>query len=432
MRKFTILIVIILLLTMLVPCVHAAGSAYMSGPGTVRAGDTITVSFVAGGGILGGSGAVSYDSSLLTLQSYSQVIDGSWAVEFSGNNFVFYDNNMNSPIEGSATIFHATFVVNSALAAGTDIAVTATGVTLSDGNADTVIGSCTYSTTIAPPLSDNCTLASLTVGNATISPAFSQDVTSYSASVPFTTSALEISATAADSKATVTVGSTQLAAGSTTSVYVTVTAENGATKEYIIQVTRAADPNYVKSSNADLKALSVEGFPISPAFSADVTRYYVWLPYEQTSISASAATDDSRASVEIGTAELTPGLATEIPVTVTAEDGTEKVYILCVFRAPAHEDTDAFLQGERPEAPVEPTEPEPTEPVTEPTEAPTQTPTEPAEPVTPPETPSEKPSMVTSVLIITGCICLVCGVIIGILLIYLLSHIHSRKRSQKR
>lgn len=420
MRKLTILIAVVLLLAMLAPCVYAAGSASMQGPGIVRAGDTITVSFVAGGGILGGSGAVSYDPALLTLQGYRQVIGGSWAVEFSGNNFVFYDNNMNSPISGSATIFQATFVVNSSLAAGTDIAVTATGVILSDGNADTVIGSCTYSATIAPPLSDNCNLASLTVGNATISPAFSPDITAYTASVPFSTSSLGVAATAADSKATVTVGNTGLTAGSTTSVYVTVTAENGAIKEYIIQVTRAADPNYVKSNNTNLKELAVEGFLLSPAFSADVTRYYVWLPYEQTSISASAQTDDKRASVEIGSAELTPGVVTEIPVTVTAEDGTVQIYTLCIFRAPAYEDTDTFLQGQRPEQPAEPTEPAPTEPVTEPTEPPTEAPTEPA-PSAPAVTAPVDTVMAPKVLIITGCICLVCGAGIGVLLMYLVS-----------
>ena len=419
MRKLTILIVVVLLLVMLAPCVLAAGNAWMQGPETVRAGDTITVSFVAGGGILGGSGAVSYDPALLTLQGYSQIIGGSWAVEFSGNNFVFYDNNMNSPIEGSATIFQATFVVNSNLAAGTDLAVTATGVTLSDGNADTVVGSCTYSATIAPPLSDNCNLASLTVANATISPAFSADVTAYTASVPYSTSSLDIAATAADEKASVVVGSTSLAAGTTTTVSVTVTAENGATKEYVIQVTRASDPNYVKSSNADLKSLSVEGFALSPVFSVDLTRYYVWLPYEQTNITASAATDDKRASVQIGTAEeLTPGVATEIPVTVTAEDGTEKIYTLCVFRAPAYEDTDAFLQGQRPEQPVEPTEPAPTEPVTEPTEPATEPATEPV-PNTPPVVPEET-GIEPVVLIVTGCICLVCGAGIGLLIALLI------------
>ena len=415
MKKLAILLVLVLLLAMLTPCAYAAGSAWMTGPSTVRAGDTITVSFVAGGGIYGGSGAISYDPALLTLQGYSQAIGGSWAVEFNGNNFVFYDNNMNSPIEGSATIFTATFVVNSALEAGTNISVSATGVTLSDGTADTYIGTCTYSVQLAPPLSSNCQLGGLTVSNATISPAFSPDTTQYSASVPFSTSSLQVSATPADSKASVVVGNTGLTAGGTTNVRITVTAENGAVKEYVIQVTRASDPNYVKSSNAELKSLTVEGFILSPAFAADVTQYYVWLPYEQSTVSVNAAAEHGKASVSIANVEeLTAGQATDIAVTVTAENGTTKVYTLTVFRAPAHEDTDAFLNGERPEAPPEPTEP-PTEP---PTEAPTEPVTEPVtepEPTDAPPAPDNDPAVTPVILIVTGCICLVCGAGIGVL-----------------
>lgn len=415
MKKLTIFLVLILLLAMLTPCAYAAGSAYMSGPSTVRAGDTITVSFVAGGGIYGGSGAVSYDPALLTLQGYSQSIGGSWAVEFNGNNFVFYDNNMNSPIEGSATIFTATFTVNSNLEAGTNISVSATGVTLSDGTADTYVGTCTYSATIAPPLSANCQLGTLTVSNATISPAFSPDTTEYSASVPYTTSSLQVSATPADSKATVVVSNTGLTAGGTTAVSITVTAENGAVKEYVIRVARASDPNYVKSSNAELKSLAVEGFVLSPAFAADVTQYYVWLPYEQSTVAVNAAAEHAKASVAVANVEeLTAGQATDIAVTVTAEDGTTKVYTLTVFRAPAHEDTDAFLNGERPETPTEPTEP-PTEPPTEvPTEPVTEPTTEPAPTDAPPAV-EDDPVTTPVVLIATGCICLVCGAGIGVL-----------------
>ena len=94
MKRVVCIAVIILLLMAMAPAALAAGSASMSGPGTVRSGDTIQVSFYAGGGILGGSGSVSYDSSQLTLQGYTQVIGGSWVVEFSGNHFVFYDNSM--------------------------------------------------------------------------------------------------------------------------------------------------------------------------------------------------------------------------------------------------------------------------------------------------------------------------------------------------
>ena len=145
-------LIVAVLLVSLAPAAFAAGSASMSGPAVVRAGDTITVSFVAGGGILGGSGSVSYDTSKLTLKGYTQIIGGSWAVEFSGDNFVFYDNSMASPINGSTTIFTATFTVNAGLATGTAISVTASGVTLSDGQSDTGAGSPTYCATIAAPL----------------------------------------------------------------------------------------------------------------------------------------------------------------------------------------------------------------------------------------------------------------------------------------
>lgn len=418
MKKLSCLVLILLLVLSMVPCVWAAPSASMSGPSTVRAGDTITVSFSAGGGILGGSGAVSYDSSLLTLNGYTATVGGSWRVDFSGNSFVFYDDNMSTPISSGTTIFKASFTVNKSVATGTAISVSATGVTLSDGSADTYVGTCAYSATIAPPLSGNNKLSSLTVSNATISPAFSADTTKYTASVPFSTSSLQVSATAADSKAKVSVGNTSLTAGGTTNVRITVTAENGTIKEYVIQVTRAQDPNYVKSNNANLKTLFVEGYTLSPAFTADVTQYYVWLPYEADTVSIKAETADGKAKVSVGTyAELVPGKGTAVPVTVTAEDGTEQVYTVTVVRAPAHADTAAFLNGEREEVTEPETEPltEPiTEPVTEPSIAPT------IEPVTEPLATPIKTDMRPTVLIVTGAICLVIGVAVGYLIFVLI------------
>ena len=104
MKKIFSLILVLAVLLCLAPTAFAAGSAYWGGPKTVRAGDTISLTFYAGGGIYGGSGTVSYDSSLLTLKGYSSAIGGSWAVEFGGNRFVFYDNSMSSPISGSAAL----------------------------------------------------------------------------------------------------------------------------------------------------------------------------------------------------------------------------------------------------------------------------------------------------------------------------------------
>ena len=365
MKKLVVFVVLMAMLIGLAPAVHAAGSASVTGPSTVRAGDTITVSFHAGGGIYGGQGSLSYDTALLTLSSCNATVGGSWAVEFSGSNFVFYDNTMANPIKGSTTIFTATFTVSKSAAPGTKISVTASGVTLSDGDQDLGAGSPSWSATIAPPLSTNCKLASLSVSGVSISPAFSADVTSYRASVPFTTSSVQVSAKAADQKAKVSVSNTQLVAGGTTTVKVTVTAESGATKTYTISIARAQDPNYVPSSNNKLSSLTVEGEPLSPVFSADVLRYYIWLPYEAETVTISGTAEDAKASVTVGPVPaLEPGKAVDVPVTVTAEDKTEKVYTVTVFRAPAHEDTDRFLQGERAEETEPVTEPETTVPAT--------------------------------------------------------------------
>lgn len=412
MKKLISAVLLGVLLLSMVPAALAAGNASMTGPGTVRAGDTITVSFSAGGGIYGGAGSVSYDPAQLTLQGYSAAIGGSWAVEFSGNNFVFYDNTMTSPIS-SATIFTATFTVNSGLEAGTVVSVAANNVTLSDGKQDFGVGSPTYSVTIVAPLSDNCRLVSLTVDNASITPVFSPDVMEYSAAVPFEVSALSLSATAEHPNASVSVENPGLAVAGVTAVKITVTAENGTARTYVIRVSRPQDPNYVPSANADLSKLTVEGYQLSPAFSPEVTKYYVWLPYETQSVDVSAVTADNRAKAEVAEQpELVPGQGTDIPVTVTAEDGTQKVYTITVVRAPAHEDVERFLNGE----------PEPTEPAapeTEPTEAPTvptetQAPTQPTQPEEMAQEQTEGVVLTLPVLILAHLVCILVGAAIGV------------------
>ena len=385
MKKIICILLAFALVASLAPAAFAAGSAWMSGPSVVRAGDVITVTFYAGGGIFGGSGSVSYDASQLTLQGYSQAVGGSWAVEFNGNNFVFYDNSMASPINDGTAIFTAAFQVNGGVAPGTGVTVTASGVTLSDGQADMGVGSPGYSVTVAEPLSDNCNLATLNVSNANISPAFSAGVTEYSASVPYETSALSVTATAEHPGAQVSIGDTYLSEAATTPVKVTVTAETGATKTYTIYVSRPRDPNYVESDNCNLSDLKVEGAALSPVFAADVMKYYVWLPYEAETVTVGATAEDGKASVTVDNSlPLEPGKGTDIPVTVTAENGTQKVYIVTAVRAPASEDVERYLN-----CPHE-TEPEPTEPVTEPVTESTQPPTEETEPVVKPVEEPEK------------------------------------------
>lgn len=388
-RVMTFFVAVVLLVSLLPLYASAVtASAWMSGPSTVRAGDTITVSFVLSGtNLFGASGSLSYDGSQLTLVGVSQSIGGGWVVEFNGNNFAAYDNNLNAPIKGSSTIFTATFKVNN-VEAGTGISVSCQNVKATDGNADANIGTVTYSATIAAPLSGDNALQSLTVGNATISPAFSPDVTSYSAQVPFSVSQLEISAAANHGSASVSINNPNLAANATTNVYVTVTAENGSTRTYTISVHRAQDPNYVPSDNSKLSGIAVEGFLLSPVFSQDITEYLVWLPYEVESVTISGTAEHHLARVKVeGGNDLVAGADNEVKVIGVAENGSQTVYTVIVKRAPAHgaEETEPVTEPTEVTEPVtEPTET--TEPVTEPpetTEEPTTEPVEATKPVEP-------------------------------------------------
>lgn len=86
-----------------------------------------------------------------------------------------------------------------------------------------------------------------------------------------------------------------------------------------------------KSNNVNLKALAIEGVELTPAFSADVTEYSAKLVnYKETSVKVTAEAEDSKSTVKIeGNEEIKLG-ENVISVTVTAEDGTTKVYKVTV------------------------------------------------------------------------------------------------------
>ena len=406
-RIISLTVVFLLCICLLaVPAFAASAGATLTGPGTVRAGDTITLTFnLNGTGIYGASGTLSYDANQLTLTGTNQVIGNGWAVEFNGNNFVAYDNNLENPINSNTALFTATFKVKS-LSTGTAVKVSFTNVTASDGSADIAIGTVSYSATIAAPMSTDNALKSLTVSNATISPAFNAGTTNYTAEVPFEVSQLNVTAVANDSKARVTVNSPNLIPNGTTNVTVTVAAENGSTKTYTIAVKRAQDPNYVASSNNNLSGITVDGFLLSPVFSADKTQYLVWLPYETESITVSGTAADSKASVTVeGGANLVAGQDNEVKVICTAEDGTQKVYTVIAKRAAAHGGSEI--------PPIQPTQP--TKPTAPPTTAPApttqQSATQPQQPAT-----TAADGVPVWVLILVGIVCLAGGLAAGMFL----------------
>lgn len=88
----------------------------------------------------------------------------------------------------------------------------------------------------------------------------------------------------------------------------------------------------VKNSDATLKSLSVDGYTLSPSFSANNTSYSIKVPSNVSSINLSAISNSDKAKIEgIGNVSLT-GNVTNVVVKVTAEDGTVKSYNIKIER----------------------------------------------------------------------------------------------------
>lgn len=108
---------------------------------------------------------------------------------------------------------------------------------------------------------------------------------------------------------------------------------NGQTKYVAKDLTTETKPEEKeeKSNNTNLKTLAIEGVELTPAFSADVTEYSVKLVnYKEQSLKINAEAEDSKSTVKVeGNEEIKIG-ENVISITVTAEDGTTKVYKVTV------------------------------------------------------------------------------------------------------
>jgi uncharacterized repeat protein (TIGR02543 family) len=200
-------------------------------------------------------------------------------------------------------------------------------------------------TVYAKWLSANANLASLSVDAGWLDQTFSPSTTSYTMTVPYTTTSVTVSATEGDfGKASVAFpdgNPVSLNPGPNT-IRVRVTAEDGsATRTYTITVTRTP-----LSANANLSSLGVSAGTLNPAFSAAATVYTVLVPDGTSSITVTAAVADT------GKAALAPSsphmvsldaASTDITLRVTAEDGTAKDYTVTVNKTTAANAIDATI-----------------------------------------------------------------------------------------
>ena len=82
----------------------------------------------------------------------------------------------------------------------------------------------------------------------------------------------------------------------------------------------------VKSNNANLSSINIEGFSLTPEFNKDTTKYYLSVNQDVNSLNISATSEDESSKFEIsGNENLQFGINT-VKIKSTAEDGTVKEY----------------------------------------------------------------------------------------------------------
>jgi hypothetical protein len=182
----------------------------------------------------------------------------------------------------------------------------------------------------------DATLSALVLGDeVTFSPAFSTDVESYSAEVPFTTEAVNIHPAATHQQASITIAggrygardaevSVPLNAGEVNAIPIVVTAEDGeTTRTYTLNIKRG-EPDH----DATLSALTVsEEASLSPAFSGETTSYTARISYDVSSMTITPVVNSSVAAVAVNGKAIESGSAVE---TVMPEEDTSAALTITV------------------------------------------------------------------------------------------------------
>lgn len=161
-------------------------------------------------------------------------------------------------------------------------------------------------------------LSNITADNGTFLPAFKQETLSYTVTLaPGTTTVPVI--TAKPYSAGQTVSIVQAATLADVATVTAVSEDKKNTLVYSVAFT------VTQSSDADLKSLTLSKGELSPVFSPDVTSYTASFLGDNIAPQVSAEANYAGAQVAISQSQLIPGTAM---VSVTAEDGTKKIYTI--------------------------------------------------------------------------------------------------------
>ena len=264
----------LLILGLFIPFGVNAASISCSGGGTVTLGNTFSVTFTGNynGTALWRIEGIDYNSNVVTnLSGFSTIaVDGSLSTSYtfkasnigSSNIRLIKVDVADSGNDGSQLIGPG----GSSSACSVNVVAQSSGGSSNKTNNNSN-GSSSKSNTNAN-LSSNNNLSSLTIEGVKLLPEFSKSTLEYSAEVDNTVEKITIAATADDSGATISgLGEQELQEGINTFTIV-VTAPNGATKTYTINISKAEkDPIIIKIGKDSYTVLrKIEGLTIPDDF----------------------------------------------------------------------------------------------------------------------------------------------------------------------
>lgn len=179
-------------------------------------------------------------------------------------------------------------------------------------------------------LSSNSNLKGMQLDVEGVSPIFNKNITQYLLIVDKNVNDINVIATPEDYNAKVNIsGNKNLQIGNN-KIVITVTAQNGSQKIYIIDVTKTEN---MEDANANLESLAFENFTLTPEFSADITNYSIDVDSNIETLNIIAIPEIEDANVTINKPETLNFGENTVEVIVVAKDGiTKKVYTINVNR----------------------------------------------------------------------------------------------------
>ena len=237
---FSFLMVMIITVSAFTFSVSAA-SATISGEGEYEVGKSfsVTIRFSADATLYAVEADVSYNSSVLRLNSVSG------ADYNAGNgNVKIVDDGFSATKPSKTSSYTLNFT---AIAAGNS---TISASLLGGGEAESKASASVAVKVVTPKPSSNANLSSIKLSSGSLSPAFNPNTTNYTATVKYGVDSITITGSVADGKSTYTGGGTFALQVGNNERRLTVTAEDGSKKTYIINVKRMTEQETADAEQA--------------------------------------------------------------------------------------------------------------------------------------------------------------------------------------